>query len=316
MDSPSDFDAPMFKILAHNDTGKAHGHQAGIVIPKDLDPYFPALANRSTPEEPVTALSITAELYDGPRLVGLTETRYQYQTWGGTRSPERRITGNLGPIRNLASAGDLLVIERGLRNASHYRLTLYRTGTKGYRDLEPSFADRRWGVLLSQLPPVEEADVEAAVAEIEAHEQQAFQMFEPEAPLVEGRTRRVARSRAFQARVQSVHGTRCVICDNGLVHPLGRCEIEAAHIVPRRLKGSDDVRNGLMLCRSHHWAFDAGVVGVSPEYRVIIPGPVRLETQNAPLMALADQPIRLPQTAELRPSPEALQWHCNNILLS
>jgi putative restriction endonuclease len=37
------FDRPMFKRLAPNDTGAAPGHQGGIVIPKDLGPYFPDL---------------------------------------------------------------------------------------------------------------------------------------------------------------------------------------------------------------------------------------------------------------------------------
>jgi putative restriction endonuclease len=48
MFSDEDFDAPLFNVLAHNDTGQAVGHQGGIVIPKDLDPYFPQLSRVRT----------------------------------------------------------------------------------------------------------------------------------------------------------------------------------------------------------------------------------------------------------------------------
>ena len=37
----TDWDFPIFKILANNDTGAAAGHQGGVVIPKDLRVYFP-----------------------------------------------------------------------------------------------------------------------------------------------------------------------------------------------------------------------------------------------------------------------------------
>ena len=44
-------------------------------------------------------------------------------------------------------------------------------------------------------------------------------------------------------------------------------EVEAAHIVPHKLNGKDDVLNGLSLCRSHHRAFDAGSFTLQDDYR-------------------------------------------------
>ena len=43
------WDAPFFKLLANNDTGAASGHQGGVVIPKELRPYFPSLNPKTQP---------------------------------------------------------------------------------------------------------------------------------------------------------------------------------------------------------------------------------------------------------------------------
>lgn len=86
---------PRYKKLAHNDTGSAVGHQAGVLIPKDLESYFPKLSGTVGASHPTLDVQITAELVRGSSHAGTVDTRYQYQTWGGTRRAERRITGNL-----------------------------------------------------------------------------------------------------------------------------------------------------------------------------------------------------------------------------
>lgn len=124
MDELSDFDRPVFKQLAHNDTGKAKGHQGGIVIPKDLDAYFPQLLGSTSADNPTLDENIRAVLVVGGREIGTVDTRYQIQTWKGERNPERRLTSNLGPLRDQADANDILLIERNLDDRSLYRLTL------------------------------------------------------------------------------------------------------------------------------------------------------------------------------------------------
>lgn len=42
-----------------------------------------------------------------------------------------------------------------------------------------------------------------------------------------------------------------------------------AHIRPKRDQGSDDPRNGLVLCATHHRAFDAGLFGIKPDTLVV-----------------------------------------------
>jgi putative restriction endonuclease len=311
-----EFDAPLFKILAHNDTGQSVGHQGGIVIPKELDPYFPQLSRSVSAALPTVDQTIVADLFDGARYVGTVESRYQIQTWGGTRSPERRLTGNLGPIRNIAAAGDLILIERGVIDDRRYRLTLIREASRPFQDILPSLDGRRWGPLNRNMPPVQEIEVAQALSEIVNREQAPFTLFEEGAGYAEARTRRVARSRAFQTRILDIYGRRCSVCNSGLAHPNGRCEPQAAHIVPRRLKGSDDVRNGLLLCGSHHWAFDNGLFGVGMDFRIVVSDLIVSMPANATLTGLRGQTINLPKSEEYMPNLEALNWHLTNTLFA
>ncbi|MGE0290611.1 MAG: HNH endonuclease [Bradyrhizobium sp.] len=309
-----EFDAPLFKLLAHNDTGQAAGHQGGIVIPKDLDPFFPPLSRRVTAAQPTQEEIVTADLFVGSQFRETVETRYQYQTWGGVRSPERRLTRNLGALRNQAAQNDMLIIERGIEDDRHYRLRLIKQNMPEYAALAAGIGNRRWGPLDRALEPVREAQVDAAEQQLVEAEQQPFALFEPAAALVESRTVRVARSRAFQRHVSILYDRRCAICGQGLLHPSGRCETQAAHIVPRRMTGSDDARNGLQLCRGHHWAFDEGLFSIDGNYQVRVSAAVLAMQQNASLAAFDGNQISLPAEPALSPSVEALAWHREHIL--
>jgi putative restriction endonuclease len=106
----TEFDAPIYKVLANNDTGAARGHQGGFVLPKELEDYLPLLRNKTSFTVPTVDLTITADLFDGADYLDTVETRYQYQTWGGARPPERRVTRNLSALLNRAKGGDILLI--------------------------------------------------------------------------------------------------------------------------------------------------------------------------------------------------------------
>ena len=41
--------------------------------------------------------------------------------------------------------------------------------------------------------------------------------------------------------------------------------LRAAHIRPVQNQGSDDARNGLLLCENHHFAFDAGLIRIQAD---------------------------------------------------
>jgi len=123
------WDAPFFKRLAHNDTGQAAGHQGGVVIPKELRNFFPTLdESLASATAPTVDRSLAAEMFIPGRQLTTDVVRYQFQTWGGTRQAESRITDNLGPIRNLAHAGDILIMQRNRELNAQRRAQL---GTKG-----------------------------------------------------------------------------------------------------------------------------------------------------------------------------------------
>lgn len=313
MDIPTEFDHPLFKKLANNDTGKAVGHQGGIVIPKDLNRYFPDLSGKVTTTSATVDEPIRAALFVKNSLKGVVVTRYQYQTWGHTRR-ERRITGNLAALRNAASEGDYLIIERSLDDPIFFRLRLLDATDPDFKKVRAKIGDRKWGSLDLKDQPVTEKAVVDALAAQKLHEGKSLDIFDNAAVLVEVSSTRIARSRAFQQRVTALYNFRCAVCGHGFVNSQGFSEIEAAHIVPRGLQGADDARNGLALCRSHHWAFDRGLFGIMPTGQILIPPKILELPQNIPLGPLASMKLLPPTDSGLAPAPAALQWHLKHIV--
>jgi len=155
-----DWTQPVFKILANNDTGNAPGHQGGIVIPAALRYIFPPLNNSTSATRPTIDQRVDAQLYVENLLVANVNTRYQYQTWGGARSPESRITDQLGPLRNLAKGGDILLIQKSRREHFLYRLVLIKTTSEYFQEISTLTANRRWGELWAANLQEEQAGVD------------------------------------------------------------------------------------------------------------------------------------------------------------
>ena len=80
----------------------------------------------------------------------------------------------------------------------------------------------------------------------------------------------LSRSSAFSVLVRRAYGFRCAMCGAGAKGPNGESEVDGAHIYPKRMKGSDDIRNGLCLCKKHHWAFDVGWISLSENYTLTV----------------------------------------------
>ncbi|VAZ83836.1 HNH endonuclease [Mycobacterium persicum] len=70
----------------------------------------------------------------------------------------------------------------------------------------------------------------------------------------------------FRGRILLAYQTQCTICT--LRH--GKL-LDAAHIIgDNKQHGLPIVQNGLSLCKIHHAAFDANLLGISPDYVVHI----------------------------------------------
>lgn len=102
----------------------------------------------------------------------------------------------------------------------------------------------------------------------------------------------------FKFEVIKRYGARCAVCGIDFVELL-----DGAHIIPNKAAGSYDARNGLVLCASHHRAFDAGLFAIEPETLMI--------QFASPLLNAARLHITNPTLKHLpqRPHIQALQWH-------
>ena len=123
------------------------------------------------------------------------------------------------------------------------------------------------------------------------------------------------RDKAFRELVVREYDFTCAVCEMKF-HLGDLVEATAAHIVPKQKYGTDDPRNGLALCRTHHWAFDTGIFSLNDGYEVILsPVMERAEQRNFGLLALSGKPILLPHNEGMRPHPVALTWHRNHVWL-
>ncbi len=114
--------------------------------------------------------------------------------------------------------------------------------------------------------------------------------------------------RGFRERVLEAYREHCALCR--LRH---RELLDAAHIVPDGEDGGEPVVvNGLALCKLHHAAFDAKLVGIRPDYIVEV-HPKILEERDGPMLRHGLQGIHrirlyLPRSRNRRPDPDRLRW--------
>lgn len=118
---------------------------------------------------------------------------------------------------------------------------------------------------------------------------------------------RVTRSAAFARRVKELYDDRCVACGARRRSPEGTPEVEAAHVYPVAEGGPDDLRNGIALCHTHHWAFDHGWFAVDDDRRMLV-----RETDREPpatVARLAGDRLREPSDPAFAPHPDYLAAH-------
>ena len=117
------------------------------------------------------------------------------------------------------------------------------------------------------------------------------------------------RDRGFQRMIRVLYGDTCSMCGLRLVMPEGHTALEAAHVVPYSECYNDDPRNGLGLCRVHHWCLDEGLVG-DDDYRVVVSELLdRKRPTEGRVLELEGAELQLPKDDRLRPTAEALGWH-------
>ena len=181
----------------------------------------------------------------------------------------------------------------------------------------------RQALIAAYFDPKERQELARTEAELRAVSQyrqkllvrqpKAFRLTNEEAPP----ERPAIRDAAFRSAIQRLYDHTCAFCGFRVITPTGATALEAAHVVPFAVSRNDDPRNGLGLCRIHHWAFDEGLLGCeaseSPKIVCSSVLDARRPTEDR-LCELDGKPLLLPREKQHRPAVAALRWHLNHRL--
>lgn len=111
----------------------------------------------------------------------------------------------------------------------------------------------------------------------------------------------------FRQRVLRAYRRSCSVCTLRHVQLL-----DAAHILPDLHEhGEPVVANGLSLCKIHHAAFDANILGIRPDYGIEIRTKI-LEEVDGPMLKYGLQAhhggtLHVPRSAAEHPDPQRLE---------
>lgn len=113
--------------------------------------------------------------------------------------------------------------------------------------------------------------------------------------------------RHFRHVVIRAYSVTCAVCRLKNHREL----LDAAHIRGDRLEGPPVVRNGLALCKIHHAAYDANVVGIRPDYVVEVSEKVLREIDGPMLrhglQGLHSSALHVPRRPADRPDRDLLE---------
>ena len=123
------------------------------------------------------------------------------------------------------------------------------------------------------------------------------------------------RSAGFRRAIMKIYDWTCAVCELNIRALRGESVTDAAHIIPFSVSYNDDIRNGISLCKSHHWAFDTGLISLDDDYQVIVsPSMSEQGPTDGMLTQLRNKRIWLPRGEEYRPAQDALEWHRVRVL--
>jgi putative restriction endonuclease len=124
------------------------------------------------------------------------------------------------------------------------------------------------------------------------------------------------REQAFRRVVLRAYDYRCAACGLRVVLD-DLVLVDAAHLVPWIVSRDDNPRNGIALCKNHHWAMDRFLIAPSPlperAWRVSSALDDRVEGQRD-LLDLHNRKILLPREARFHPLDESLAWRIGRLL--
>lgn len=121
--------------------------------------------------------------------------------------------------------------------------------------------------------------------------------------------RKKVRGEAFRREVKKIYKNTCAVCEKSRFTKANYPEVQSAHIFPVELDGSDDLRNGIALCRLHHWAFDGGLFSLSDEAKVIIYPNMTRDKNYTEITEYDGKTLLIPDPQKYKPDPIFLNQH-------
>jgi len=116
----------------------------------------------------------------------------------------------------------------------------------------------------------------------------------------------------FRKALLKVYNSKCAFCELSFEFAL-----QAAHIIPWSKANNDqrlDVRNGILLCATHHSLFDKRYITINEDYLISISNKQRRLSKydNLLTQVFHEQKMKLPANKSLWPKKEYLQNHRNS----
>ncbi|MCC5907959.1 MAG: HNH endonuclease [Balneolaceae bacterium] len=118
------------------------------------------------------------------------------------------------------------------------------------------------------------------------------------------------RDAGFSKAVRAAYHFTCAICRSRVKTPGGSTLVDGAHIIPRSQSNNDDPRNGLALCKSHHWMFDQYMLTIKPDRTILLSKWLKEKRNDVgDLWNMNKKPILLPADKKFLPAEQALAIH-------
>jgi putative restriction endonuclease len=221
------------------------------------------------------------------------------------------------PYQDTFSADGLLAYKyRGSDPRHHENVGLREAGSKGiplayFHGIVPGRYLAVWPVYVVGADPasltftVAVDDIATAAETVEGMLTGDFAM--PRRAYITGMVRRRLHQTSFRELVLRAYREQCALCR------LRHSELlDAAHIIEdAHPDGVPSVRNGIALCKLHHAAFDAMMVGITPDYRIELRQDL-LHEPDGPMLehglkGLHRTMLVLPKNQKAWPDPSALE---------
>lgn len=122
------------------------------------------------------------------------------------------------------------------------------------------------------------------------------------------------RDAAFSRIVREAYDFMCAACGLRVIIAESIAIVDAAHIVPFSITHDNDPRNGMALCKNHHWAMDRDLLAPGPDHKWHVSDELdkRIDGQRV-LVDLNNQKVLLPGKQKYYPKKDSLEWRIEKL---